>query len=640
MSKNPSPQIHTWEDYERVYPWSITHRDEFWNAVAQTQIQWRKVGKKISDCDFKKGKVSWFSDFELNVSENCLDRHLQTGKGDQKALVWIGNEPGEERILTYRELHREVCRVTNSLEAMGVKKGDRVILYFPNVPELAFCVLACARIGAIHSVIFGGFAAHAIQSRISDCEAKWVITANGSFRGKKWIPLKEIVDEAIALGAPSVKKVVVFERHSNRPTPKQPIDLNWSEFLKLAKSDTHVAQSHSASDPLFILYTSGSTGKPKGVLHRMGGYLTYVSYTFQTAFQPKPNDVYWCTADVGWITGHSYLIYGPLSNGVTTVMYEGMPTYPDPGRFWQIVDQYQVSIFYSSPTAIRVLAAAGNEYVRTHSLKSLRVLGSVGEPINPEAWKWLHQEVGKGKLPIIDTWWQTETGGFLISPLAGISPQVPGCATLPLPGIEPELLNEEGKPIVGAGAGALVIKHSWPGQMTEVYGDPDRFRQTYLAHFPGVYETGDGAHRDEKGLYWISGRMDDVIKVSGHRLGTAEIESALITHSAVVESGAVGVPNSMTGEALHVFVVLKKTDSGSDALVHELIQVVRKEVGALATPKKIYWVPGLPKTRSGKIMRRILRKIVTGEAENLGDLNALSDPGVIQQLIQAVKANS
>lgn len=637
-----SPKVRSWTDYARVYPQSVDRSDEFWARVAETQIEWKKPWSQVSDCDYSKGKVCWYPGAELNVSENCLDRHIRAGKGNQRALIWVGNEPGEERIFTFSELHQEVSRVCFALESLGVRKGDRVVLYLPNIPELAISVLACARMGVIHSVIFGGFSAQSIQNRIADCGAKLVITANGAFRGNKWVNLKENVDQAMQMGCPTVEKVIVFNRHPQKGYTPLRQDLDWEVWLKQAnpKPREYPATAHSANDPLFILYTSGSTGKPKGVVHQMGGYLTYVSYSHELVFQPQAGDVYWCTADVGWITGHSYLIYGPLANGVTTLMYEGVPTYPDPGRFWQIVDQYQVSIFYSAPTAIRILASEGNTWLEKSTRNSIRILGSVGEPINPEAWNWYSKHVGRDQVPLVDTWWQTETGGILISALAGISPTRPGSASFPLPGIIPQILNDQGQPIQGTEAGSLVISRSWPGQMTGVYGDPNRFFETYFKQFPGHYSTGDGAHRDDEGFYWIIGRTDDVIKVSGHRLGTAEIEAACSTHSAVVESGAVGVPDAVTGECIVVYLVLKDSihpsDSLSDSLKEELVAVVRKEVGPLATPKKFYWVPGLPKTRSGKIMRRILRKIATGEHETLGDISTLSDPSIVEHIVKVV----
>jgi len=664
------PCIRTWEDYCRVYDYSLKHSDSFWDAVARRQLKWRKPWSQVSDNDYLTGRVRWYPGAELNVSENCLDRHIEAGHGNRRALIWVGNEVGEERIFTFLELHQEVCRVALGLEALQVKKGDRVVLYLPNIPELAISVLACARIGAVHSVIFGGFSAHSIFTRVQDCGASVIITANGTYRGDKWVDLRANVDEALGMGCQAVRHLITVARHpegagrtadasrQGHSTPlgeKQNISWHdWNEWLAPITAKRHVAPSHSALDPLFILYTSGSTGQPKGVLHTMGGYLTYASYTHEIVFQPRDGDVYWCTADVGWITGHTYLLYGPLANGCTTLMFEGIPTYPDPGRFWQIVDKYEVAIFYSAPTAIRILASAGDRFVTSYSRKSIRTLGTVGEPINPEAWRWYHKTVGEERAPIVDTWWQTETGGILISPLAGITPLKPGVATLPLPGVAPALLSEEGAELSGAGAGALVLKNSWPGQMNGIYngiyGDttkapdgnalgrsnelPSKFYNTYFAKFPGYYFTGDGAERDCDDYYRITGRMDDVIKISGHRLGTAEIESACVTHAAVVEAAAVGVPDALTGEALHVFIVLKATATPSEELMRAMVAVVRKEVGPLATPKKIHWAPGLPKTRSGKIMRRILKQIAVGEFQALGDLSTLADPTIVEQLVQ------
>jgi len=633
-------QVKTWEDYLKVYQESLRSPDVFWETVAREKIKWRKSWSKVSEWDYRTAKVRWFLDAKLNVAENCLDRHLENGLGDQKALIWVGNAPGEERIFSFKDLHGEVCRTAHALEHLGVQKGDRVAIYLPNIPELAMSVLACARIGAIHSVIFGGFSPHSIQNRVTDCGAKLIITANGTYRGDKWIDLKGNVDEAMKMGCPTVEKVIVYPRHPERPSPKKDYDLPWADFVRSSLPKQHQAVAFDAEDPLFILYTSGSTGQPKGVMHAMGGYLTYVAYTYDVVFQPQKGDVYWCTADVGWITGHSYLIYGPLTNGITTVMFEGIPTHPDPGRFWDVVDKYQVNIFYSAPTAIRILAAAGDQFVNRSKRKSLRVLGTVGEPISPEAWKWYDHVVGEKRAPIVDTWWQTETGGILISPLAGITKTKPGSATLPLPGIEPRLLNDSGEEVRGAGSGALVLARSWPGQMTGVYGDSERFYKTYFSQFPNFYFTGDGASRDEEGNYTITGRMDDVIKVSGHRLGTAEVEAACLTHSGVAESGAVGVPDAVTGEALHVFVVLKDPKTASEELKKEVVQAVRKDVGPLATPQKIYWVPGLPKTRSGKIMRRILRKIAVGEFEQLGDTSTLAEPGIVAMIVDSIQRSS
>jgi acetyl-CoA synthetase len=635
--KKIDPRIKSWEDYQNVYELSLNRGDDFWTAVANYKVTWRKPWTKVSDCNFETAQIGWYLGAELNVAENCLDRHIQAGKGDQRALIWVGNTPGEERIFTFRDLHREVCRTANALEAIGIQKGDRVALYFPNIPELAISALACARIGAIHSVIFGGFSANSIQNRVNDCHAKLIMTANGTYRGTKWIDLKSTVDEAMKLGCSSVERVVVLNHHPEHPFTAQSYDLRWEDFVHAETREEHTAPSHSSEDLLFILYTSGSTGQPKGVYHTMGGYLTYAAYSHELVFQPQEGDVYWCTADIGWITGHTYLLYGPLANGTTTVMFEGIPTYPDAGRFWQIVEKYRVSIFYSAPTAIRILASAGDHFVTRHERGSLRTLGTVGEPINSEAWKWYHEVVGEKRAPIVDTWWQTETGGILISALAGISETRAGSASFPLPGIEPQLLDDEGKPVLGAGSGALVIKRSWPGQMRGVYGDPQRFRETYFKKFKNFYFSGDGATRDADGFYWITGRTDDVIKVSGHRLGTAEIESAIATHPRVTEAGVVGVPHVTTGEALVAYVVLKPGGPADADLGKAMIALVRKEVGALATLSKIYWVSGLPKTRSGKVMRRLLRKIASGEFEQLGDISTLAEPSIVDKIISAVQ---
>ncbi len=639
-----NPKIDCWEDYVRVSEFALHSPDLFWDAVGRRQLQWHKYWDLVSDCDYRTARVNWYTGAELNVSENCLDRQIQAGRGDKKALIWIGNHLGEERTLTFSELHGEVCRMSNALDNLGVKKGDRVAIYLPNIPELAISILACARIGAIHSVIFGGFSASSIRNRVLDCGARLIVTANGNYRGTKWIDLKGQVDEAMAMGCPSVERVIVLNRHPSHSYIRKSYDLPWEEWMAASVSVDHTAPSHSALDPLFILYTSGSTGVPKGVLHQMGGYLTYASYSNEIVFQPREEDVFWCTADIGWITGHTYVLYGPLSNGVTTVLYEGVPTYPDPGRFWEIVDRHQVSIFYSAPTAIRILAAAGDSFVQKHSRKSLRTLGTVGEPINPEAWNWYRDVVGEKRVSVVDTWWQTETGGILIAPLAGISSVKPGSASFPLPGIDIQILDDQGNLVQGESPGTLVVGRSWPGQMVGVYGDPKRFFETYFTQFPGYYGTGDGARRDREGFYWVIGRTDDVIKISGHRLGTAEIEAACMTHPSVAEAAAVGVPDVLTGEALHIFFVLKnevllleQSVEQVERIGRELVQVVRKQVGALASPRKLQGVPGLPKTRSGKIVRRILKKMAQGEYEDLGDRTTLADSAVIEQMVMVLK---
>ena len=631
-------QIKNFEDYKKIYQYSLEHNDEFWSQIALKKIQWRKPWKQVSSCDYKNAVIQWFVGAELNVAENCLDRHLKTSRADKTALIWEGNSPGEEKKYTFKELHQEVCKVANGLESLGVKKGDRVAIYLSNTPELAMCLLACARIGAIHSVIFGGFSAQSIQNRVNDCGAKLIITANAFMRGNKAVELKATVDEAIEMGCPTVEKVLVIERLPVHSWKRKKIDVLWTDVIHEKTSTHHIAPSHGSEDPLFILYTSGSTGKPKGVLHTMGGYVTYAAYTHELVFQPQESDVYWCTADVGWITGHSYLLYGPLVNGTTTLMFEGVPNYPDWSRFWEIVDRHRVNIFYTAPTAIRMLAAAGDSFVKKHSRKSIRTLGTVGEPINPEAWKWYSEIVGEKRAPIVDTWWQTETGGILISPLAGISPTEPGSASFPLPGIEPKILDASSAvEQKGEASGALVLARSWPGQMRGVYGDHKRFYDTYFTQYKGHYFTGDGARRDAQGFYWIIGRIDDVIQVAGHRLGTAEIESACITHPSVAESGAVGIPDAVKGEALHLFIVLKEGHPPSASLNQQIIDTVRKEIGPLATPQKLHWAPGLPKTRSGKIMRRILRKIAMGEFQSLGDTSTLADPAVVSKIVESVK---
>ena len=635
------PSIRNIEDYRRVYDYSLKNPDHFWDSVARKKISWRKPWDRTSNWNFNTAEISWYLGGSLNVSENCLDRHIKNGLARKPALIWVGNDPNEERVYSFEELHREVCRAANAFESLGVKKGDRVAFYLPNIPELAIGVLACARIGAVHGIIFGGFSAQSIRDRVDNSGATLIVTANGAMRGTKLIPLKATVNEALSMGCATVKNILVVQRLTQAAIVNQPevnnIDVSWEDVMKSADAE-HVAPAHDSEDPLFVLYTSGSTGNPKGVLHTMGGYITYAAYSHEIVFKAKEDHVYWCTADLGWITGHTYLIYGPLANGTTTVMFEGIPTHPTPSRFWEVVDRHAVSIFYSAPTAIRLLACAGNQFVTSTSRKSLRTLGTVGEPINPEAWKWYSSIVGEDRAPIVDTWWQTETGGILISPLAGITPTEPGSATFPLPGIEPLILDENAKPQTGEAMGPLVLARSWPGQMRGVYGDPKRFHKTYFTQFKGYYFTGDGARRDTRGNYWITGRMDDVIKVSGHRIGTAEIESACITHKSVAESGAIGAPDPITGEAIHVFVVLKDSVKPTLELEKEIVQIVRKEVGPLATPKKIYWSPGLPKTRSGKIMRRILKKIAQGQYTDLGDTTTLAEPQIVEKIIEAHRA--
>ncbi len=620
--------------YERMYAASIEQPEAFWAEQARKRLDWIKPFSKVKDVSFAKDDlhIRWFEDGTLNVSANCLDRHLADA-GDQTAIIWEGDDPNESRHISYRELHEQVCRLANALKAQGVNKGDRITLYLPMIPEAAVAMLACARIGAIHSVVFGGFSPSALVNRIVDCQSSVVITADESVRGGKRVPLKKNVDLALASDEVStVEKVIVVKRTGGEMAWAEGRDV-WYEDITAA-ADTHCEPAEmNAEDPLFILYTSGSTGKPKGVLHTTGGYLLYAAMTHELVFDYKPGDIYWCTADVGWVTGHSYIVYGPLANRATTLMFEGVPSYPDNSRFWQVVDKHQVNIFYTAPTAIRALMRDGDEPVKKHSRKSLRVLGSVGEPINPQAWEWYYHVVGDGRCPIVDTWWQTETGGILISPLPGATDLKPGSATLPLFGVEPALLDANGQELHGATEGALVIKDSWPGQMRTVYGDHERFYQTYFATFDKVYFTGDGARRDEDGYWWITGRMDDVLNVSGHRMGTAEVESALVAHPAVAEAAVVGFPHDIKGQGIYAYVTLTAGVEPGDALLGELGQWVRKEIGPIAKPDYIQFAPGLPKTRSGKIMRRILRKIAENDYGNLGDTSTLADPSVVEDLI-------
>jgi len=576
-------------------------------------------------------RIRWFEDGELNVSVNCLDRQLAK-RGDKTALLFEGDEPDVSRRVSYRELYEAVCRLGNALRRLGVAKGDRVTIYMPMIPEAAVAMLACARIGAVHSVVFGGFSPESLAGRIQDCDSKLVITADEGMRGGKRIPLKANVDAAIASHRLDVRHVVVVRRTGHEGEWVEGRDRRY-EDLVAGESASCEPERMNAEDPLFILYTSGSTGKPKGVLHTSGGYLTYVNFTFSIVFDYREDDVYWCTADVGWVTGHSYIVYGPLSNGATSLVFEGVPNHPDTSRFWRVVDKHQVNIFYTAPTAIRALMRDGDEPVKAASRKSLRLLGSVGEPINPEAWEWYHRVVGDGRCPVVDTWWQTETGGALISPLPGATALKPGSATLPLPGVRPALVDGEGRILEGATEGNLVLLDSWPGQMRTVYGDHKRFIETYFTTFRGRYFTGDGARRDEDGYWWITGRVDDVMNIAGHRIGTAEVESALVAHAKVAEAAVVGCPHEVKGQGIYAYVTLKSGEVPSEALRAELTQWVRKEIGPIATPDFIQWAPGLPKTRSGKIMRRILRKIAGDEHEHLGDTSTLADPAVVADLI-------
>jgi acetyl-CoA synthetase len=619
--------------YAADYARSVREPEAFWGEVGR-RLDWIRPYTKVKDVSYRLDDfhIRWYEDGSLNVAHNCLDRHL-SARGDRVAIIWEGDRPGESRRITYRELHADVCRFGNVLRDLGVRKGDRVTIYLPMIPEAAVAMLACARIGAIHSVIFAGFSPESIASRIEDCGSRIVITADEAWRGGKTIALKRNVDAAIALRSDSPVDKVVLVRRTGADVPiVAGRDVSYEDLMARAPSECPVEEM-GAEDPLFILYTSGSTGKPKGVLHTTGGYLVFASYTFENVFDYREQDVYWCTADVGWVTGHSYVIYGPLSNGATTLMFEGTPKYPDPGRFWQVCDTHRVTILYTSPTAIRSLVAEGDHWVQQHGRKSLRLLGSVGEPINPEAWEWYHRVVGDGRCPIVDTWWQTETGGILITPLPGATALKPGSATRPFFGVVPAIVDAAGKVLEGACAGNLVLRDSWPGQMRCVYRDPQRFIDTYFRTYPGSYFTGDGARRDEDGYYWITGRVDDVINVSGHRIGTAEVESALASHPSVAEAAVVGYPHDIKGQGIYAYVTLSTGIEPSEELRRALLRSVREQIGAFATPDVIQWAPGLPKTRSGKIMRRILRKIAANETEELGDISTLADPSVVAQLV-------
>ncbi len=620
-------------DYDKLYAESISDQEGFWARMAK-RIDWIKPFTKVKDVSFAANDlhIRWYEDGLLNVSANCLDRHLAT-RGDKTAIIWEGDDPLLSEHITYRQLHERVCRCANALIALGVQPGDRVTIYLPMIPEAAVAMLACARIGAVHSVVFGGFSPDSLAGRIADCGSAVIITADEGIRGGKRIALKSNVDLALASkGTECVKHVVVVRRTGARVPMYVPRD-QWFEELVRDQSAVCSPFAVGAEDPLFILYTSGSTGKPKGVLHTSGGYLVYAAMTHEMTFDVREDDVYWCTADVGWVTGHSYVLYGPLANGATTLMFEGVPNYPDAGRLWQTVDRHGVTVLYTAPTAIRALMREGEEPVKHWSRKTLRLLGSVGEPINPEAWEWYHRVVGDGRCPIVDTWWQTETGGILITPLPGAIDQKPGSATVPFFGIEPAIVDAEGKVLDGACEGNLVITDSWPGQMRTLFGDHDRFVEAYFKTFPGSYFTGDGAKRDADGYYWITGRVDDVLNVAGHRLGTAEIESAAVAHAKVAEAAAVGYPHDIKGQGIYVFVTLVADAEPTEALRLELRDWVRKEIGPIATPDFIQWAPGLPKTRSGKIMRRILRKIAANEYDQLGDISTLADPGVVESLV-------
>ena len=621
------------ERYESLYAQSVEDNEGFW-AEQGKRIDWIKPFTQVKDVSFARDDlhVRWYYDGSLNACYNCIDRHLPE-KADDVAIIWEGDDPNADLRITYKELHERVCRFANSLKAIGAKKGDRVTIYMPMIPEAAVAMLACARIGAVHSVVFGGFSPDALAGRIHDCESNIVITADQGVRGGKVVPLKANVDKAAANPqVTTLEKVLVVRRTGADIGWVEDRDV-WLHEIETTVSADCPAEEMNAEDPLFILYTSGSTGKPKGVLHTTGGYMVYAALTHEIVFDYRPGDIYWCTADVGWVTGHSYIVYGPLANGATTLMFEGVPNYPDASRFWQVCDKHQVNICYTAPTAIRALMREGDEPVKKTSRKSLRLLGSVGEPINPEAWEWYYNVVGEGRCPIVDTWWQTETGGILISPLPGATPLKPGSATKPLFGIQPAIVDAEGHILDGATEGNLVILDSWPGQMRTVYGDHQRFIDTYFATFEGRYFTGDGARRDEDGFYWITGRVDDVLNVSGHRMGTAEVESALVAHKDVAEAAVVGYPHEIKGQGIYAYVTLMEGIEQSDELLAELRQWVRKEIGPIATPDLIQWAPGLPKTRSGKIMRRILRKVAANDYGNLGDTSTLADPSVVNDLI-------
>ena len=620
------------DQYLAMYKRSVEDPAGFWGEHGK-RLDWIKPYTKVKNTDFTYGSVSikWYEDGTLNASANCIDRHLAK-RGDQVAIIWEGDDPKDDKKVTYRQLHDQVCRLANAMKAQGVKKGDRVCIYMPMIPEAAYAMLACARIGAVHSIVFGGFSPDSLAQRIGDSDCVMVITADEGLRGGRPVPLKANTDAACAK-CPSVKSVIVVKRTGGKVNWTEGRD-HWYEDVTKAASPDCKPEEMNAEDPLFILYTSGSTGKPKGVLHTTGGYMVFASMTHQYVFDYKDKEIYWCTADVGWVTGHSYIVYGPLANGATTLMFEGVPNYPSTSRFWEVCDKHKVQIFYTAPTAIRALMRDGDAPVKKTSRKSLRLLGTVGEPINPEAWMWYYNVVGDGRCPIVDTWWQTETGGILITPLPGATALKPGSATRPFFGVKPEIVDAEGKILNGAMEGNLCIADSWPGQMRTVYGDHKRFEDTYFATYKGKYFTGDGCRRDEDGYYWITGRVDDVINVSGHRMGTAEVESALVAHPKVAEAAVVGAPHNIKGQGIYAYVTLNAGEAPSDELKKELIQWVRKEIGPIASPDWLQWAPGLPKTRSGKIMRRILRKIGEDDFSNLGDTSTLADPAVVNDLIE------
>ncbi|HEY9002796.1 MAG TPA: acetate--CoA ligase [Mucilaginibacter sp.] len=627
-------KITSFEEYQQAYQKSVEQPEEFWADIAGN-FQWRKPWLKVLEWNFTEPNIKWFRGAKLNITENCLDRHLAK-LGDKPAIIWEPNDPNEDhRVLTYRQLYDKVCQFANVLKNNGAKKGDRICIYMPMVPELAIAVLACARIGAIHSVVFGGFSAQSIADRIKDATCNLVITADGGYRGTKEIPLKSIIDDAL-VQCPSVKKVIVLTRSRTPISMIKGRDVWWEDEIKKVETQGHInceAEEMDAEDMLFILYTSGSTGKPKGVVHTCGGYMVYTGYTFANVFQYNPGEIYFCTADIGWITGHSYIVYGPLSQGATSFMFEGIPTWPSPGRFWEIVEKYKVNILYTAPTAIRSLMSFGTDVVKSKDLSSLKKLGSVGEPINEEAWHWFDENVGHKQCPIVDTWWQTETGGIMISPIAGVTKTKPTYATLPLPGVQPVLVDEHGQEVHGNGvSGFLCIQFPWPGMLRTTYGDHERCRQTYFSSYPGKYFTGDGCLRDEDGYYRITGRVDDVLNVSGHRIGTAEVENAINMHATVVESAVVGYPHDIKGQGVYAFVVSPGMHGDEELTRKDIIMTVTRIIGAIAKPDKIQFVSGLPKTRSGKIMRRILRKIAEGDTSNLGDTTTLLDPAVVEEI--------
>ncbi len=616
--------------YKEMYDQSVNAPDIFWAEQAKSFLTWQQPWSQVIKSDLRKGEVSWFVDGKLNVSVNCIDRHLPA-RAKQTAIIWEGDDPSEDQFITYQELHDQVCRLANALRERGVKKGDRVCIYMPMIPEAAYAMLACTRIGAIHSIVFGGFSPEALKDRIQDAECQVVITSDEGLRGGKRVPLKKNADIALAQ-CPGVHTCIVVKRTGGDVAWDEKRDF-WYEDLVERQASQCEPEVMDSEDPLFILYTSGSTGKPKGVLHTTGGYLLQAAMTHKYVFDYQEGDVYWCTADVGWVTGHSYIVYGPLTNGATTLMFEGVPTYPDASRCWQVIDKHGVNSFYTAPTAIRALMGAGDDYVTKTSRATLKILGSVGEPINPEAWEWYYRVIGDSRCPIMDTWWQTETGAHMLTPLPGAIDLKPGSATVPFFGVQPVLLDPEGKEVVGAGEGNLCIKAAWPSQIRTVYGDHQRCIDTYYSTYPGYYFTGDGARRDADGYYWITGRVDDVLNVSGHRMGTAEVESALVLHDKVAEAAVVGYPHDIKGQGIYAYVTLMTGEQPSDELKKELLALVVKEIGAIARPDVIQWAPGLPKTRSGKIMRRILRKIAANELDTLGDTSTLADPAVVNELI-------